>query len=87
MNVQYAQCKGEENELQRRLCTIVPHAFGDHKTCQDSWCKYFQDSENFQHQYLPNGEDLTDSLLCVDLTKLFESYVANAKKLSKLPNE
>ena len=38
----------------------MPHAFGDHKVCEDlqiEWCQFLKDPEKFQHKYLENGED------------------------------
>ena len=39
----------------------MPHAFGDHKVCEDlqiEWCQFLKDPEKFQHTYLEKGEDL-----------------------------
>ena len=53
--------KDEPNKLKASFQAIAPHAFGDHKVCEDlqiEWCQFLKDSENFQHKYLEKGEDL-----------------------------
>lgn len=86
MNAQYAmsQCHEKAEELAGRLNSIVPHAFGEHNKCHESWCKFIRNPENYQHQYLPGGKDLSDPKLRADLSKLFERYASNAEKLANL---
>ena len=53
--------KDKPNKLKASFQAIVPHAFGDHKVCEDlqiEWCQFLKDPENFQHRYLEKGEDL-----------------------------
>ena len=53
--------KDEPNKLKASFQAIAPHAFGDHKVCEDlqiEWCQFLKDLENFQHKYLEKGEDL-----------------------------
>ena len=55
--------KDKPNKLKASFQAIVPHAFGDHKVCEDlqiEWCQFLKDPENFQHKYLENGEDLLE---------------------------
>ena len=64
-----AENKDEPNKLKVSLQAIVPHAFGDHKVCEDlqtEWCQFLKDPENFQHKYLEKtgggGDLLGDGL-------------------------
>ena len=39
----------------------MPHAFGDHKVCEDlqiEWCQFLKDLEKLQRKYLEKGEGL-----------------------------
>ena len=38
-----AQNKGNAKAIQAAINCIVPHAFGDHKNCDNKWCKFKQD--------------------------------------------
>ena len=44
------QNKGDPKKMRKSLIAIVPHAFGDHKTCEEnklSWCKWLQIQTRF----------------------------------------
>ena len=46
--------KDKPNKLKASFQAIAPHAFGDHKACEDleiKWCQFLKDPENFQHRY------------------------------------
>ena len=62
------QNKGQPSSLLEGLSVIVPHAFGDHSKCKDSWCKYSSDPENYRHNDLPGGKDLKgdDLRACIE---------------------
>ena len=53
---------------------IVPHAFGDHYGCDESWCGSKKDPENYNHKDLPYGKDLHGDNLKSALTSLFGEY-------------
>ena len=63
--------------MRTSLIALVPHAFGDHKKCEESklnWCKWLQNPDTFTHNDLPNGNDLKGENLKENLTKLFQVY-------------
>ncbi|XP_068739280.1 uncharacterized protein [Montipora capricornis] len=49
---------GDSNSLKKGLKNIVPHAFGDHTCCDNSWCGYKQNPAAYKHTDLPYGKDL-----------------------------
>ena len=51
------QNKGNPSALQKELKSIVPHVFGDHECCNDSWCIAKQDPLNYKHSDLPYGKE------------------------------
>ena len=53
-----SQNKGNPSALQKSLKSILPHSFGDHKNCNDSWCGAKKDPINYKHSDLPYGKDL-----------------------------
>ncbi|XP_020621317.1 uncharacterized protein LOC110058995 [Orbicella faveolata] len=53
---------------------IVPHAFGDHHGCDESWCGSKKDPEHYNHKDLPYGKDLHGDNLKSALTSLFGEY-------------
>ena len=72
-----SQNKGDPEKMRNSLVAIVPHAFGDHKTCKENklnWCKWLEDPDNVSHNDLPNGKDLKGENLKANLTNLFEVY-------------
>lgn len=85
-DISYAisQNKGNVEGLQHSLDAIVPHSFGDHSSCKDSWCGYLKNPEQYVHKSLPYGRDLSDENLRKDLSELLVSYRNNAKKLANL---
>ena len=44
----YSMCqnKGNPTALQKPLKSILPHSFGDHKNCNESWCGAKKDPIN-----------------------------------------
>ena len=65
-----AQHKGNPDELEKVLLSIVPHAFGNHNTC-GKWCQYKENPETYQHKYLPNGMNLQSEKMQSDLSNMF----------------
>ena len=71
------QNKGDPEKMRTSLIALVPHAFGDHKKCEENklnWCKWLQNPDTFSHNDLPNGKDLKGENLKENLTKLFQVY-------------
>ena len=63
----------------------VPHAFGDHKVCEDlqiEWCQFLRDPENFQHKYLEKEEDLLGD----GLRSYIEEKISNLPQMNLLEN-
>jgi len=49
--------------------SILPHAFGDHIGCRETWCRYNKDSSHC-HRDLPYGKDLQGDSLHLALKSL-----------------
>ena len=79
----YAVCQNKENPsgLAAAIKQIVPHAFGDHESC-DSWCKFKVNPETYRHSSTPYGKDLTGDELRQDLNTIFNKFVANVDKIA-----
>ena len=68
------QNKGNPSALQKELKTIVPHTFGDHECCNESWCRAKQDPLNYKHSDLPYGKDLFGDQLRKSIQAIFDEY-------------
>ena len=68
------QNKGNPSALQKELKSIVPHAFGDHECCNESWCRAKQDPLNYKHSDLPYGKDLFRDQLQKSVQAIFDEY-------------
>jgi DNA polymerase III epsilon subunit-like protein len=77
-----AQNKNNSEGLAKALNQIVPHAFGLHENCNDTWCGYINDPEKYKHSSLPYGRDLVGEELRTDLSSIFESFIKNVDKIS-----
>ena len=55
--VLHSQNKDVES-LQKALKCIVPHAFGDHKNCKETWCGFKKEPLTYKHKDLPHHKDL-----------------------------
>lgn len=53
-----AENKYDPGGLAKSLNQIVPHAFGEHENCNDSWCGNFINPEKYKHCSLSYGRDL-----------------------------
>lgn len=82
------QNKGNPSALQKELKSIVPHAFGDHECCNESWCRAKQDPLNYKHSDLPYGKDLFGEQLQKSIQAIFDEYCTDlvVKKLSPAAN-
>ena len=78
------QNKNDPDGIRKSLKAIIPHAFGDHSTCSNTWCKYLQDPASYHHSTLPHGKDLEGEDLKKDLQEIVEVYCQNAEKLAPL---
>ena len=52
-----AQNKGEATNMKSAIQSIVPHAFGDHTGCRETWCRYKNELSHYCHRDLPYGKD------------------------------
>ena len=79
---------GYPSALQQELNSIVPHAFGDHECCNESWCRAKQDPINYKHSDLPFGKDLFGDQLRKSIQAIFDEYCTDlvVKKLSPAAN-
>ena len=82
------QNKGNPLALQTALKSIVPHAFGDHSTCNESWCRAKQDPQNYKHSDLPYGKDLFGAELRSSVQSIFDEYCTDlvVQKLAPAAN-
>ena len=60
--------------LQKALKNIVPHAFGNHASCDESWCRAKQDPLNYKHSDLPYGKELFRDELQKSVQTIFDDY-------------
>ena len=82
------QNKGDSKSMQSSLKCIVPHAFGDHSCCNESWCVWKSNPANNKHTNLPYGKDLHGQPLKSALEDLFAEYYNDTviQKLSPAAN-
>lgn len=76
-----SQNHGDAESLKKNLAVIVPHAFGEHEHCSESWCGYKKTPDTYKHSGLPGGCDLTNTLLKRDLETVFNKLVEKSDKL------
>ena len=69
-----SQNKGNPPALQKSLQSILPHSFGNHKNCNESWCGAKKDPTNYKHTDLPYGNDLYGDALRKALERIFDEY-------------
>ena len=69
-----SQNKGNPQALQKSLKSILPHSFGNHKNCDESWCGAKKDPVNYKHSDLPYGKDLYGDDLRKALERIFNEY-------------
>ena len=78
-----AQNKTDPEEMRSSLRCIVPHSFGDHSGCSNSWCRYQQNPNEYKHTNLSHGRNLHGDALKSALTEIFSQYYSDivVKKL------
>ena len=83
-----SQNAGKPDALKASLNCIVPHAFGDHRLCDISWCGYKKSPSTYKHTDIPHGKDLIGESLKNTLTSLFSEYATDivVNKLSPCAN-
>ena len=69
-----SQHAGDSNSLKQGLKSIIPHAFGEHVSCNILWCGYKQNPTTYKHTDLPNGKDLHGESLKKALTEILDEY-------------
>lgn len=92
----YAKCfsyavtqnAGNPELLKSGINSIVPHSFGEHSSCNISWCGFKKCPEGYKHTELPNGKSLHGEPLKNALTNIFSEYATDivVKKLSPCAN-
>lgn len=92
----YAKCfsyavtqnAGNPEFLKSSINSIVPHSFGEHSSCNISWCGFKKCPEGYKHTELPNGKNLHGEPLKNALTNIFSEYATDTvvKKLSPCAN-
>ena len=75
---------GDAEAVKQALETSVPHAYGDHSQCFETWCGYLKAPATYKHSGLPRGKDLTCPETRRVLTDLFGGLAAQAAKLAPL---
>ena len=87
-SIAIAQNKSDPSTMKSSLKCIVPHSFGDHSNCSESWCKYKQDPANYKHAHLPYDKDLYGDPLKSALENIFSQYYSDIviKKLAPAAN-
>lgn len=83
-----SQNKNNPEALQTAIRNIVPHAFGKHENCSETWCQFKKDPTIYRHSELPFGKDLHGDDLEKALTNVFEDYSTDivVKKLAPATN-
>jgi hypothetical protein len=76
-----AQNKDDPDTLQKNLLAIVPHAFGNHEQCNESWCGYLWRPDEYKHNGLPSGFDLSGESLQQNLEKVFQNIAKKSDRL------
>ena len=83
-----AQNKDKPASLKAAIKNIVPHAFGKHENCDQSWCQFKMDPTSYRHSELSFGKDLHGDSLEEGLTAVFDNYSTDVvvKKLAPATN-
>ena len=79
------QNKGNPEGIENGLRAIVEHMHGERNHCNISWSGFLKDRNNYKHNNLPHGKDLTSSPLRTALEKIFLGKESNnPRKLATL---
>ncbi|WAR14575.1 hypothetical protein MAR_004680, partial [Mya arenaria] len=76
-----SQNQGDHDGIKRNLTAIVPHSYGEHGGCDQTWCR--AGDANYRHSSLPCGKNLTDQAVREDIEKVIDPYTS-AKMTEKL---
>ena len=82
-----SQNRGNPSALQKSLKSILPHSFGNHKNCNESWCGAKKDPINYKHSDLPYGKDLYGDDLWKALERIFDEYCTDVVVAKLSPGE
>ena len=75
-NYMLQQNFGKPEGIKAGTKAVVEHMFGNHAYCKE-WCGYVKDPNNYKHQNLPYGKDLSNEALHTSLSQLFNSLDVN----------
>lgn len=75
------QNKDVPEAVSERLKTVVPHAYGEHDKCPESFSCHLKGPE-YEHKNLPNGANLSDVTIRPKLEAIFEKHAKNANQLA-----
>lgn len=70
--------------LKIALLRIIPHGFGKHDACSESWCSYEVDPETYKHTTLPYGRNLSGAELRKDLDAVFKVFSNIPEKMTQV---
>ena len=70
------QNKGDPEDLQRTLKSIVPHALGKHENCEE-WCEYSASPKTYKHRNVQDGKDLLGDGLKQFLEEVLEPFMTD----------
>ena len=83
VNYLLAQNRGNPEGIRRGFEGLCGHVFGDHKSCDKSWCSH-KENPGKKFKSLPYGRPLKDTNLQKALTDLFIKYTDQSDRLSHL---
>ena len=76
--------RGDAEGLKSTLLAILPHAFGDHTHCCETWCGYLKSPATYRHRGLPHGNDLHCAETRRTIAELLGGLADQADKLAPL---
>ena len=76
--------QNDTNGLRKTLLSVIPHAYGDHSTCSETWCGYLKEPGTYKHASLPYGKDLTCEETRRMLCGVFDGLAAHSERLAPL---
>ena len=75
------QNKDNPEAVKDTILSVVPHAYGEHDKCSQSFKCRLNTSE-YKHKNLPNGSHLTDVAIRPKLEAVFEKHAKNSVQLA-----
>lgn len=85
--IKYAFSKNQGNVegLRDNLKALIPHQFGDHGHCKESFCNFKRNPDTvYRHRSLPYQVPLKGDLLKERLQQIMDPVIANAEQYSDL---